>query len=111
VHSWSTFGARTSHGQTWIHKIHHNLDLGEATTFPLIVYSMPDHETSTQMSFCPETPIPKIPKIGTPVTLEGYNFACRPSIEVRFKQKCSPCQELSNGMWHAICTEGGQGDS
>jgi hypothetical protein len=31
-------------------------DLGEATTFPLIVYSMPGHETSTQMSFCPVIP-------------------------------------------------------
>jgi hypothetical protein len=44
VHSLSTFGARTSHEQTWIHKIHHGLNLGEATTFPLIVYFMPLHE-------------------------------------------------------------------
>jgi hypothetical protein len=35
VHSWSTFGARISHGQIRTHKTHHNLDLGEATTFPL----------------------------------------------------------------------------
>jgi hypothetical protein len=39
-----------------IHKINHGPDLGEATTFPLIVYYVPDHETKTQMSFCPETP-------------------------------------------------------
>jgi hypothetical protein len=56
VRSLIAFGARTSHGQTWIHKTHHGLDLGEATTFPLIVYFVPSHRTSTQMSFCPKTP-------------------------------------------------------
>ncbi len=30
VHNWSTFGAWTSHEQTWIHKTHHNVNLGEA---------------------------------------------------------------------------------
>jgi hypothetical protein len=34
------------------HKIHHGSDLGEATTFPLIIYFMLGHGTSTQMSFC-----------------------------------------------------------
>ncbi len=38
--SWNIFGARTSHGQTRIHKTHHNSNLGEATTFPLIVFSL-----------------------------------------------------------------------
>jgi len=48
------FGARMSHGQTQTHKTHHDLDLGEATTFPHIVYSMHGHGTNTQMSFCPD---------------------------------------------------------
>jgi hypothetical protein len=56
VHSWSTFGAWTGHEQTQTHKTHHGPDLGEATTFPLIVYSVPSHRPSTQMSFCPGTP-------------------------------------------------------
>jgi len=56
VQSWNTFGARTSHRQTWTHKIHHDLDSREATTFPLIVFSMPDHGANTQMSFCSGTP-------------------------------------------------------
>jgi hypothetical protein len=51
----SVFGARVSHMQTQTHKIHHNLDLGEAITFSLIVYFVPGHETSTQMAFCPKT--------------------------------------------------------
>jgi hypothetical protein len=35
VHSFSTFGVRTSHMKTRTHKTHHSPDLGEATTFPL----------------------------------------------------------------------------
>jgi len=57
VHSWNTFGARTSHEQTQTHKIHHILDLGEATTFPLIVYFVSLHEAHIQMAFCPGIPI------------------------------------------------------
>jgi hypothetical protein len=56
MHSWSTFGARMNHGQTQTHKIHHGRDLGEATTFPLIVFFVPNHGANTQMSFCPGTP-------------------------------------------------------
>jgi hypothetical protein len=56
VHSLSTFGARTNHGHTRTNKIHHNPDLGEATTFPLIVYIMVGHGTNIQMTFCPRTP-------------------------------------------------------
>jgi len=56
VHSWDTFGVRMSHGQTWTHRIHHGLDLGEATTFPLIVYYVPLHKAHIQMTFCPRTP-------------------------------------------------------
>jgi hypothetical protein len=50
-------------------------------------------------------------KIGTPTTLEAYNFVFRPLIVWDLKQSCSLGQELSNGMWHATCTKGSQGDS
>jgi hypothetical protein len=53
MHSWNTFGAKMSHGQTRTHKIHHGPDLGEATNFPLIVYFMPLYEAQIQMAFCP----------------------------------------------------------
>jgi hypothetical protein len=56
VHSWNTFGAKASHGQTRIYKTPHGPDLGEATTFPFIVYYVPNHGTSIQMSFCLGTP-------------------------------------------------------
>jgi hypothetical protein len=56
MHNLSTFGAGTSHGQIQTHKTHHGPDLGEATTFPFIVYFVPLHEAYIQMTFCPETP-------------------------------------------------------
>jgi hypothetical protein len=56
VHNLSTFGVRMNHGQTRTYKIHHGLDLGEATTFPLIVYFVPLHEAHIQMAFYPKIP-------------------------------------------------------
>jgi hypothetical protein len=60
MHSWSTFGARTSHRQTQTYKIHHGLDLGEANNFPFIVFFVSGYGANTHMSFCPW---------GTPETL------------------------------------------
>jgi hypothetical protein len=71
-------------------KIHHGLDLGEATTFPLIVFSMPSHGANIEMSFCPKTPKlieSRNLKIGSPMILEAHNFVCTTSIEVKSKAK------------------------
>jgi hypothetical protein len=68
-----------SHGKTQIHKIHHAPNLGETTTFPLILYYVPLHEAHIQIAFCP--------KVGTPVTLGPHNFVCKPLIEIRSKAK------------------------
>jgi hypothetical protein len=56
-----TFGAWMNHGQTHTHKTHHDPYLGEATTFPLIVYYVFGHWANTQMSFCLETPTFRLP--------------------------------------------------
>jgi hypothetical protein len=56
VHSWNTFRSRMSHKQTRTHKTHHGPNLGEATTFPLIIYSVFGYGANTQMAFCPRTP-------------------------------------------------------
>jgi hypothetical protein len=58
--------------------------LGEATTFPLIVLFVPDHGTSTQMSFCPGTP--KL-EFRNSLNWDSRNFVCRPPVEVRSKAK------------------------
>ncbi len=56
VRRWNTSDAWTSHMQTWTHKTRHSSNLGETTTFPLIVFSMPRHGANNQMSFCLRTP-------------------------------------------------------
>jgi len=89
VHNWSNFGARTSHEQIRTHKTHHGPNLGEANTFPLIVYFVPGHGTNTQMSFCPGTPKWES---WNPLNSDSHNFgvhnvACKHQIEMRFKKK------------------------
>jgi hypothetical protein len=61
------------------------MDLGEATTFPLIVYLLPLHEAHIQMAFCLKNP--EIAKVGTLATLGPHNFVCKPLIEIRFESK------------------------
>ncbi len=82
VHSCSTLSARTSHVRPRTHKTHHSLDSREATTFPHIVYFVLLHKAHIQMAFCPGTP-----KVRTPATLQGYNFVCKPLIEMTSEEK------------------------
>jgi hypothetical protein len=56
--------------------------LGEATTFPFIVYFVPLHEAHIHMAFCP-----RIPKVEILAVLEPHNFVCKPPIEMKFKAK------------------------
>jgi hypothetical protein len=69
-----------NHKQTRIHKIHHGPNLGEATTFPFIVYFVVGHMTNIQMTFCPGSP--EIPTTRTFAILGAHNFVCRPLIEI-----------------------------
>jgi len=73
-----------------IHKSHHNLDLGEAITFPLIVFFMINHGGYIQMSFCLGTPnfgVLKFPKLWLLQLWRPITFFCKPPIEVRCKEK------------------------
>jgi hypothetical protein len=89
MHSLNTFGARTSHGQIQTHKIHHGPDLGEATTFPLIIYFVPLHKGHIQMAFCPRTPKWESRNSQTwdSCNFVTHNFLYRPSIDMRSKEK------------------------
>ncbi len=82
-------GARTNHGQTRTHKTHHNSELGEATTFPLIVYFVLLHEATSKWLFILGLPSgsPEIAKIGILATLGPHNFVCKPLIEMRSEIK------------------------
>jgi hypothetical protein len=106
MHTLNTFGARTSHGQPWIHKIHHGPDLGEATTFSLVVFSVALHGGHIQMAFWL-----KFPRLGLP-WLWGPITSCENLwLQWGLKQSCSPCCELFNGMSHVACTQGNWVDS
>jgi hypothetical protein len=74
---------------TRTHKTHHSPDLGEATTFPLIVYSAPLHRAHIQMTFFSRDSRGtfEIPPAGTPGTLKPHNFASRPWIATWSKAK------------------------
>ncbi len=104
MHYWSTFGARTSHGQIWTHKTHHGPDLGEATTFPLIIYSAPLREARIQMVFCFETLI--LPKLQLLWLCGGIPLCEDLQSGWGLKQSCNLCQDLSNDVLHAIFTQG-----
>jgi hypothetical protein len=45
------FGAQTNQEHIRTHKLHHNSDLGEATTFPLIIFSVPSHGPTPECHF------------------------------------------------------------
>jgi len=117
VRGWNTFGAWMNHMHTRTHKTHHVLDLGEATTFPLIVFSMPNHGAWTQMSFCPKTlktpklGVLKFSKLGLLQLWRPITFCADLWLKWGLKQSCTPHQELSNSMWHSTFTQVNRGDS
>ncbi len=75
--------------------------MGEATTFPFIVFSVPLHEAHIQMAFCLRTPKwePRIPTIATPATLGAHNFVCKPLIVMNSTAKLYP---LSRSFQHYV---------
>jgi hypothetical protein len=114
MHSWITFGARMNHGHTWTHKTHHGPNLGEATTFPLILFSVISHKGCTQMSFClgiPKLGVPKFSKLGLLELWRPINSCADPQLRWGLNQSYNSHQDLSNNMWHATCTHVFQGDS
>ncbi len=95
-----------THGHTQTHKTHHDPDLGEATTFPLILLFVINHEGYIQMSFCPETPT-----LGLPQLWKAINFCIDLWLMWGLKKSYSLCWELSIDMWHNTCTQVNQGNS
>ncbi len=98
VHSWNTFGAKMSHEQTRTHKSHHSSDLGEATTFPLIVYFAPLHGGHIQMVFfpsgSPEIPQLGLPRLWGPITLRA-NLQLQSKVIALVKSFPTICHTLS----------------
>jgi hypothetical protein len=106
-----------SHGQLWTHKTHHNPDLGEATTFPHIVFSVLLRRTYIPMTLFSRTPKEEsrncleIVPVWTLGTLAAHNSSLRPPIKMRPKETCSSPWELSNGVLHSVYTHRRRVDS
>jgi hypothetical protein len=101
------FSAQTNHTQTRTHKTNHDPDLGETTTFPLIVYYVFGHMTSTQMSFCFGTPKRESwnsPKLGLLWLWRPITLCVDLRLKWGLKKNYSPCQEIFNNISHATCT-------
>jgi hypothetical protein len=92
---------------TRTHKIHHNADLGEATTFPLIVYSTALHGGYIHMVIFPGTPkleswnCPEIVPVRALGLWELITLDCGVWSRRGPHQSCSSPRELSNAVSHS----------
>jgi hypothetical protein len=112
VHSWSTFGARTSHGQHRHTRLTTAWTWGEATTFPLIVYSAPLHGAHIQMAFFSrDSRVPKSRQLGFPQLWSPITLRVNLGLKCNMKQSCSSHREISNGMLHVVCKQVNRVDS
>jgi len=98
----------------WTHKIHHGSNLGEDTTFPLIIFFVINHPNYIQMSFCLGTlklGIPKFPKLGPATLWKARTFYADLWLRWGLNQSCSLHWELSNNMWFATYKHVFEGNS
>ncbi len=90
----------------WTHLIHHGPDSGEATTFPLIVFSTALRRGYIQMALFPGTPklesrnCPETVPVGVPGLWELITPDCRVGSQRGLNQSCSPRRYLSNDVLH-----------
>jgi hypothetical protein len=111
VHSWSTFGARTSHEQHGHTRLTTARTWGKPPPSPLIIYSATLHGTHIQMAFLSRDSrdsragVSKsrpagLPGLWSPITLqEDVGSKCG------LKQSCSSRRDLFNGMSHVVCSQ------
>ncbi len=102
-HPW-VLGQTTS---IWTHLTHHGPDSGEATTFPLIVFSAALRRGHIQMALFPGTlklesrNCPKTVPIGVPVLWELITPDCRVRSQRGLNQSCSPRRDLFSDVSHS----------
>ncbi len=88
---------------TWTHLTHHGLDLGEAITFPHIVFSAALGGGYIQMTFFSRDSqggVPKLSRVGVPGLWELISPGSDLWLEWGLNQSCSSPCELSNTMSH-----------
>ncbi len=87
----------------WTHLIHHGPDSGEATTFPLIVFSTALRRGYIQMALFPGTPSwsPETVPVGIPGLWELITPDYRVGSRQGLNQSCNPHRDLSNDVSHS----------
>jgi hypothetical protein len=86
---------------------HHGPDSGEATTFPLIVFSATPHGGYIQMAFFSrdsQCGVPKLSRFGLPRLWAFITSRSELGTGRGLSQSCSFRRELSNGVLHFTCT-------
>jgi hypothetical protein len=89
-------------------------NLGEATTFPLIIYSVTGHGAYIQMAFLSwdsRVGVPKSRQMGLPRFWSPITLRADLGSRCNLKKSCSSGWELLNGMWHAPCSQVNRVDS
>ncbi len=90
----------------WTHLTHHGPDSGEATTFPVIVFSAPLHRGYIEVALFPGTPklesrnCPEIVPGGVLGLWELITPDCKVGSRQSLNQSCSPRRALSNDVLH-----------
>jgi hypothetical protein len=70
-----------------------------------------DQHPNVILSWDSQMGVSKFPKLGLLWLWRLITLCANIRLRWGLKQSCSPCRELSNGMWHVTCIQGNQGDS
>jgi hypothetical protein len=77
-----------------------------------ILYAWPwDQHPNVILSWDSQMGVLKFSKLGLPQLWKPITLCANLRLRLGLKQSCSPCWELSKGVWHVTCTQGNQGDS
>jgi len=106
VRSYNTFHARTNHKQfrhtrlttTWTWGSHH------LPPYSILCGCPWGPHPNDFLSQDSQVGVPKLPKLGLSWLWGAITLRTNLRWRWGLKQRCSPCQELSNGISHAICT-------
>jgi hypothetical protein len=99
VHSWNTFGARTSHRQFELTRLTTTRTWG-SHHLPLYSIFCNSSTGATSKWFF----VPKFPQLGLLQLRRCITWRANLWLWWGLKQGCSPCWELSNGMWYVAYT-------
>jgi hypothetical protein len=70
-----------------------------------------DQHPNVILSWHSQVGVPKFPKSRLLQLWRPITFCANLRLRWGLKKRCTHCRKLSNGMWHATCMQGNQGNS